>query len=185
VSQPSTNITAFQNAYPNISESAWIHPSANIIGNVNIHENASIWCGAVVRGDVNSITIGQCTNIQDLSVLHVSHPTINKPAGSPLNIGNYVTVGHNVILHGCCIHDECLIGMGSLIMDDAIIEHQVIVGAGSLVAEGKTLQSGYLYLGRPAKQIRPLTIDEIAYFKQSANYYAALAENYKAQSINN
>jgi carbonic anhydrase/acetyltransferase-like protein (isoleucine patch superfamily) len=163
---------------PEIASTSWVHHSANVIGNVLVGDHSSIWCGAVIRGDVNKITIGHHTNIQDLSVLHVSHPTYDNPAGSPLNIGNYVTVGHNVILHGCNIHDECLIGMGSLIMDDVIVEKNVIVGAGSLVSEGKLLKSGFLYLGRPAKKIRELTHEEIAYFKKSAEYYTALALNY-------
>lgn len=175
----SINIASFLTHHPDISNSAWVHQSANVIGNVSIHEHVSIWCGAVLRGDVNSITIGHHTNIQDLCVLHVSHPTLDKPAGSPLTIGNYVTCGHGVILHGCHLEDECLIGMGSLIMDDAIIEKNVIVGAGSLVSERKVLKSGYLYLGRPAKQIRKLTDDEIAYFRLSADYYVALAKNHK------
>ncbi|MFA5171912.1 MAG: gamma carbonic anhydrase family protein [Sulfuriferula sp.] len=177
-----TNISSYLKHYPDIADSSWVHHSANIIGNVNIGAHTSIWCGVVIRGDVNKIDIGHHTNIQDLSVLHVSHPTIDNTNGSPLSIGNYVTVGHNVILHGCCIQDECLIGMGSLIMDDVIVEKNVIVGAGSLVSEGKILESGFLYLGRPAKCIRALTDSELAYFKKSADYYVALAQNYNIQS---
>ncbi len=179
---PPSNITAYLQYYPAISGSTWIHHSANIIGNVSVGEHTSVWCGVVIRGDVNKIAIGHHTNIQDLSVLHVSHPTIDNADGSPLSIGNYVTVGHNVILHGCYIQDECLIGMGSLIMDDAVVEKNVIVGAGSLVSEGKVLESGFLYLGRPAKRIRPLTNSELSHFKKSAEYYVALAQNYNIQS---
>ncbi|BBO99446.1 gamma carbonic anhydrase family protein [Sulfuriferula nivalis] len=178
MSTHSKNIEAYIQHFPEISASSWVHHSANVIGRVKIADHSSIWCGAVIRGDVNHINIGHHTNIQDLSVLHVSHPTTIKSDGSPLNIGNYVTVGHNVILHGCNIQDECLIGMGSLIMDDAIVERNVIVGAGSLVSEGKILESGFLYLGRPAKKIRALTPEEIAYFKKSADYYTALSLNY-------
>lgn len=163
---------------PVISPTAWIHHSAVVIGDVIVGDNSSIWCGAVVRGDVNYIRIGNNTNIQDNSVLHVSHKTAIDPDGSPLTIGNNVTVGHSVILHGCEIGDECLIGMGSLIMDKAVIEPNVLIGAGSLVAEGKRLLSGHLYLGRPAKLIRPLTNEELAYFKYSAAHYVNLSSNY-------
>jgi carbonic anhydrase/acetyltransferase-like protein (isoleucine patch superfamily) len=141
-------------------------------------ENSSVWCGAVLRGDVNRIVVGNCTNIQDLSVLHVSHPTADKPLGSPLTIGDWVTVGHGVILHGCTIGDECLIGMGSMVMDDAVIEPQVMLGAGSLVSPGKVLQSGYLYLGRPAQRARALTADELAYLRYSAQHYVRVKDNY-------
>lgn len=173
-----SNITSYLKYHPDISDSSWVHHSANIIGDVSIGVHTSVWCGVVIRGDVNKINIGHHTNIQDLSVLHVSHPTLENPDGSPLSIGNYVTVGHNVILHGCCIQDQCLIGMGSLLMDNVTVEKNVIVGAGSLVSEGKVLESGFLYLGRPAKRIRVLTDSELSYFKKSAEYYVALAQNY-------
>ena len=172
------NIAAFQGIQPNIAASAFIHYSAHIIGEVSIGANSSVWCNAVVRGDVNSISIGDDSNIQDLSVLHVSHKTPENPDGAPLIIGNRVTVGHSVILHGCTIHDECLIGMGSIIMDKAVLQPQVLIGAGSLVPEGKVLQSGYLYLGRPVKQVRALTQDEIAYFNYSAQHYVRLQQSY-------
>ncbi len=175
-----TNITTHQGNAPEIAESAYVHHSAQIIGEVSIGANCSIWCGAVIRGDVNRISIGNNSNIQDLSVLHVSHKTASNPAGAPLIIGERVTVGHSVILHGCTIEDECLIGMGTIIMDKALLETQVLVGAGSLVPEGKVLQSGYLYLGRPVKQIRPLTPEEIAYFDYSADLYVKLQKSYMA-----
>jgi carbonic anhydrase/acetyltransferase-like protein (isoleucine patch superfamily) len=137
-----------------------------------------VWPGAVIRGDVNSIVIGDASNIQDGSVLHVSHKTPASPAGGPLVIGARVTVGHTVILHACTIGDECLIGMGSIILDRAVIQKQVLLGAGSLVPEGKVLESGYLYLGRPAKRVRELTAEEIAYFNYSAQHYVQLAQSY-------
>ena len=174
------NIMSYLTHQPVIADSAWVHHSANVIGRVSIDEHSSIWCGAVIRGDVNQINIGHHSNIQDLSVLHVSHGSSQKPAGAPLTLGDYVTIGHGVILHGCTIQNECLIGMGSLVMDDVVIEPQVMLGAGSLVPEGKVLQSGYLYLGRPAKLVRALTIEEIAYFKYSAEHYVTLSQNYAA-----
>lgn len=172
------NITAHQGNTPEIAPNAYIHPSAQIIGEITIGENSSVWCNAVIRGDVNRITIGSNSNIQDLSILHVSHKTPQNPAGVPLIIGDRVTVGHSVILHGCTIQDECLIGMGSIVMDKAVLETQVLVGAGSLVPEGKVLQSGYLYLGRPVKQVRALTQEEIAYFNYSAAHYVKLQQGY-------
>jgi len=175
----SSNIIAHHGKMPEIDSSAFIFSSAQIIGEVSIGEDSSVWCGAVIRGDVNSIDIGNDTNIQDLSVLHVSHKTPENPDGAPLIIGDRVTIGHSVILHGCTIHDECLIGMGSIVMDKAVLEPQVLVGAGSLVPEGKVLQSGYLYLGRPVKQLRPLTPEELAYFNYSAEHYVKMQRSYK------
>ena len=175
------SLQSYLDSIPKIAHNAWIHHSANIIGNVILGEHSSVWCGVTIRGDVNHIQIGANTNIQDNSVLHVSHKTALDPKGSPLSIGDNVTIGHGVILHGCQIGNECLIGMGSLIMDKVIVEPQVLVGAGSLVAEGKVLLSGHLYLGRPAKLIRLLTSAELTYFKYSAQHYVDLARQYKSQ----
>ena len=163
---------------PSLAAGAWVHPRATVIGEVALGSNASVWPGAVIRGDVNSISIGAASNIQDGSVLHVSHKTPANPAGGPLVIGARVTVGHTVILHACTIEDECLIGMGSIILDRAVIRKHVLLGAGSLVPEGKVLDSGHLYLGRPAKLVRALTEEEITYFRYSAEHYVALARSY-------
>ncbi len=162
-----------------LAAGAWVHPCATVIGEVSLGCDASVWPGAVIRGDVNSITIGEASNIQDGSVLHVSHKTLDNPAGGPLIVGARVTVGHTVILHACTIEDECLIGMGSIILDRAVIQRHVLLGAGSLVPEGKVLESGFLYLGRPAKQVRELTADEMAYFNYSAQHYVQLARSYQ------
>lgn len=172
------NIQHFLNQYPQIGEAAYIHSSATVIGDVEIGKNSSVWPNTVIRGDVNFIRIGQGTNIQDLSMLHVSHKSSWQPGGSPLIIGNHVTIGHQVLLHGCTIEDECLIGMGSIVMDKVVVQKHVMLAAGSLVPEGKVLESGYLYLGRPAKRIRPLTEDEIAHFMYSANHYIKLKNDY-------
>jgi carbonic anhydrase/acetyltransferase-like protein (isoleucine patch superfamily) len=166
-------------AAPTLDAGAWVHPRATVIGEVSLGRDASVWPGAVIRGDVNSIAIGEASNIQDNSVLHVSHKTPANPAGGPLIIGARVTVGHTVILHACTIGDECLIGMGSILLDRAVVEKHVLLGAGSLVPEGKILESGYLYLGRPAKMVRALTEEEIAYFSYSAQHYVALARSYQ------
>lgn len=164
---------------PQLATGAWVHPRATVIGEVSLGADSSVWPGAVIRGDVNHISIGDATNIQDGSVLHVSHKTEHDPTGGPLVIGARVTVGHTVILHACTIGDECLIGMGSIILDRVVVKKHVLLGAGSLVPEGKVLESGYLYLGRPARQVRPLTEEEIAYFDYSARHYVKLAQSYQ------
>jgi carbonic anhydrase/acetyltransferase-like protein (isoleucine patch superfamily) len=163
---------------PVIGERVFLHPSCQVIGDVRIGDDSSVWCNTVLRGDVNRIVIGRGTNVQDLTMGHVSHKAPEKPEGSPLLIGDYVTVGHSVILHGCTIGNECLIGTGSIIMDDVVIPGRVMIGAGSLVSPGKVLLSGMLYVGHPAKALRALTDEEIAYLKYSAEHYMELKDNY-------
>jgi carbonic anhydrase/acetyltransferase-like protein (isoleucine patch superfamily) len=172
------SVASHHGATPRLAAGAWVHPRATVIGEVSLGADTSVWPGSVIRGDVNSISIGDATNIQDGSVLHVSHKTPANPAGGPLVIGARVTVGHTVILHACTIEDECLIGMGSIVLDRAVIQKHVLLGAGSLVPEGKVLESGHLYLGRPAKLVRALSDDEIAYFAYSAAHYVQLARSY-------
>jgi len=172
------NVQSFNNHTPRIADYVYIHQTASIIGDVHIGPDCSIWPGAVIRGDVNSIRIGAGTNIQDLSVLHVNHKSSEDPIGAPLIIGNNVTIGHTVILHGCTIEDECLIGMGSIVMDKAVLQKHVLLAAGSLVPEGKVLESGYLYVGSPARRMRPLTEEEIGHLNDSANHYIALKNDY-------
>jgi carbonic anhydrase/acetyltransferase-like protein (isoleucine patch superfamily) len=163
---------------PGLGARVFLHPSCQVIGDVKLGDDSSVWCNTVLRGDVNRIVIGRGSNVQDLTIGHVSHRTPEKPDGSPLIVGEYVTVGHSVILHGCTIGNECLIGMGSIIMDDAVIPDRVMIGAGSLVSPGKMLESGMLYMGRPAKAVRALTDEEMAYLKQSAVHYIGLKDNY-------
>lgn len=171
-------ISSYLNTSPVLGDRVYLHPSCQVIGDVKIGDDSAVWCNTVLRGDVNRIEVGRGTNIQDLTMCHVSHKTADKPDGSPLIIGDYVTVGHSVILHGCRIGNECLIGMGSIIMDDAVICDNVMIGAGSLVAPGKTLESGVLYMGRPAKAVRELTDGEITHLRYSAEYYIKLKNNY-------
>lgn len=161
-----------------LAERVFVHESAQVIGDVTLGPDSSVWCNTVLRGDVNRIVIGTGTNVQDLTMGHVSHKNPKKPEGSPLIIGDHVTVGHSVILHGCRIGNECLIGMGSIVMDDVVIEDRVMLGAGSLVSPGKVLKSGHLYIGRPAMPVRELTADEIAYLKYSAEHYIRVKDNY-------
>jgi carbonic anhydrase/acetyltransferase-like protein (isoleucine patch superfamily) len=177
-----SSLQSFSGYAPQLDASVYVHSSATVIGDVHLGENASVWPSAVIRGDINFIKIGAGSNIQDCAVLHVNHKSAQDPAGSPLIIGNNVTIGHTVILHGCTIEDECLIGMGSIVMDKAVVQKHVLVAAGSLVPEGKVLESGYLYVGRPAKKIRALTVDEIAFFMVSANGYITLKNQYLSQS---
>lgn len=165
---------------PRIGQEVFIHASASVIGDVELGDHVSVWPGTVIRGDVNHIRIGAGTNVQDLSVLHVNHRSSADPDGAPLVIGSNVTIGHNVLLHGCTIGDECLIGMGSIVLDKAVIKKHVLLGAGSLVPEGKILESGYLYLGSPARRIRKLTEKELVHFIYSAQNYIRLKDAYLA-----
>lgn len=163
---------------PVVGEKVFLHDSAQVIGDVVIGEDCSIWFNAVIRGDVNHIRIGRGSNVQDLAMCHVAHKTTDKPEGSPLIIGDYVTVGHSVVLHGCRIGNEVLVGMQSLVMDDAVIGDQVMIGAGSLVPPGKVLESGMLYVGRPVKAVRKLTPEEITGLRYSADHYIKVKNNY-------
>lgn len=176
--QTSNNIQGFNQHVPCIDDTAFVHASATIIGDAVIGAHSSVWPGAVIRADINAIRIGSNTNIQDLSMLHVNHRSPRDPEGSPLIIGNNVTIGHTVILHGCTIEDESLIGMGSIVMDKAVVQKQVLLAAGSLVPAGKVLESGYLYVGRPAQKMRALTSDEFAHLLYSANHYVSVKNQY-------
>lgn len=171
-------IRPFENIHPQIADSCYVDQNADIIGDVTIGEDSSIWPMTVIRGDVNIIRIGHSSNIQDGSVLHVSHAGDYNPEGAGLFIGDYVTVGHKVLLHACNIGNDCLIGMGSIIMDDTIVEDQVIIGAGTLVPPNKVLKSGHLYLGNPMKEIRPLKDSEFEFLRYSAEHYVRLKNRY-------
>jgi len=168
----------FEGISPAIADSTFVDDSAVIIGDVIIGEDSSVWPITAIRGDVNIIRIGHSTNIQDGSVLHGSHASEYNPKGAELHIGDQVTVGHKVLLHGCRIGNQCLIGMGSIVMDNAIVEDQVMIGSGSLVTPGKTLESGFMYLGSPAQKVRPLTEREIASIAYTADYYISLKNRY-------
>jgi len=172
-------IRAFENKLPEVAHSAYVDETALVVGDVVVGEETSIWPMSVVRGDIHSIRIGARTNIQDGSILHVTHDSEYKPGGSPLNVGNDVTVGHQAILHACTVGNQCLIGMGSVIMDDAVIEDGAMIGAGSLVNSGKHVEGGYLWLGRPAKRVRELTEQEKGYLRYSASHYVKLMKRHK------
>jgi len=172
-------IRNFEGTQPEIHSSTYVDDTALILGDVQIGENSSIWPLTVIRGDVNSILIGDNTNIQDNSVLHVSHDGPYNPSGFNLKIGNNVTVGHRVILHGCQIGNSCLIGMGSTIMDGTIIEPHNLIGAGSLVPPNKHLESGYLWMGSPIRKVRKLSTEELEFIEYSAQHYVNLKNRHQ------
>jgi carbonic anhydrase/acetyltransferase-like protein (isoleucine patch superfamily) len=173
------SVRSYKESQPQIAPSAFVDESAVVIGDVVVGEESSVWPMAVVRGDVNFIRIGERSNVQDGSVLHVTHDHGGAPGGFPLLIGDEVTVGHNVTLHGCTIGDRCLIGMGSIILDGATLEEGVLLAAGSLVPPGKTLEGGYLWLGSPVKRGRPLSDAEWDWFGYSAAHYSRLKDEHK------
>ncbi|MDT8386154.1 MAG: gamma carbonic anhydrase family protein [Thiogranum sp.] len=171
-------IRRFEDIYPDIHPSAYVDEQALVIGSVEIGPDTSIWPMTVVRGDINTITIGSRTNIQDGSVLHVTHDSEYAQGGHPLVIGDAVTVGHKAILHACTVEDYCLIGMGATVLDGAVIEAGAMIGAGALVSPGRRLEGGYLYLGMPARQARALTDGEKRYLEYSAAHYVRLKQRY-------
>jgi carbonic anhydrase/acetyltransferase-like protein (isoleucine patch superfamily) len=171
-------IRNYQGIVPTIDPSAYVDQNAIVIGDVSIGQDASLWPMAVARGDIQHIEIGARTNIQDGSVLHVTHDSQYKPGGQPLIIGEGVTVGHSVVLHACTIEDYCLIGIGSIILDGAVIHAKAMLGAGTLVTPGKELRGGFLWVGRPAKRVRALTAKELEYLEYSASHYVKLKDRH-------
>ena len=169
----------YKNITPSIGQKSWIAPSADVIGDVTCGEDCSIWFGCVVRGDVHSIKIGNRVNIQDLSMIHVTHyKKDDKSDGNPTIIEDDVTVGHRVMLHGCTIEKACLIGMSTTILDGAVIGKESIVGAGSLVTKNKVFPPRSLIMGSPAKVVRELSDDEIKELYASAARYVTFKEDY-------
>jgi len=171
-------IMAFAGESPVLGEKVYIDESAVLIGKVKLADDVSIWPTAVVRGDVESIRIGEATNVQDGAVLHVSHAGPFSPEGRPLHIGKGVTIGHRAVVHACCIGDYCLIGIGAIILDGVVLEDYVLLGAGALVPPGKKLAGGYLYVGMPVKQVRALTVQEKEFLHYSSAHYVELKNRY-------
>ena len=171
-------IRTYQGTTPQLGANAFVDGSAVVIGDVVVGDDSSVWPLTVIRGDMHRIRIGARTSVQDASVLHITHAGPFNPDGFPLLIGDDVTIGHKVMLHGCTVGNRILIGMGSTVMDGAVIEDEVILGAGSLVPPGRVLESGFLYVGSPAKQIRPLTEKERAFFTYSAANYVRLKDQH-------
>jgi carbonic anhydrase/acetyltransferase-like protein (isoleucine patch superfamily) len=158
---------------PQVADSAWVADNAQVMGAVTIAADASVWFGVTVRGDTDTITIGQGSNIQDGSVMHADH-------GKPLTVGKHVTVGHMVMLHGCTIGDESLIGIGAVVLNGAKIGKNCLVAAGSLVTEGKAFPDGTMIMGAPAKVVRELSPEQIEGLRQSARHYVENARRFKA-----
>jgi carbonic anhydrase/acetyltransferase-like protein (isoleucine patch superfamily) len=170
----------FKDISPKIGEKTWIAPSADVIGDVTVGQDCSIWFGCVVRGDVHYISIGDRTNIQDLSMIHVTHyKKADKSDGNPTVIGNDVTIGHRVMLHGCTIEDACLIGMSATILDGAVIGKESIVGAGALVTKNKVFPPRSLIMGSPAKVVKELSDEEVKELYASASRYVKFKEDYR------
>ncbi|MBT8140488.1 MAG: gamma carbonic anhydrase family protein [Gammaproteobacteria bacterium] len=173
------NIRAFGQHSPSLAPDVYIDPAATVIGKVELGQQASVWPGAILRGDVNRIAVGARSNIQDGSIIHVSRPTAKQAEGYPTLLDDEVTIGHGVVLHGCRIESQVLVGNRAVVMDGAILQRHVMVGANALVPPGKLLQSGYLYIGSPCKQARPLSDAEIAGLATSANNYVELGKQYR------
>lgn len=173
-----SSIRSYKGISPQIGQGVYIDTSSVLVGDIKIGDDSSVWPLVAARGDVNHIHIGDRTNIQDGSVLHVTHKNAENPEGYPLLIGNDVTIGHKVMLHGCTIKDRVLVGMGAIVLDGVIVEQDVMIGAGSLVPPNKVLESGYLYVGSPVTQARPLNDKERAFLQKSADNYVQNKNDY-------
>jgi carbonic anhydrase/acetyltransferase-like protein (isoleucine patch superfamily) len=171
-------IRSFEEKHPILGKNVYIDPAAVVIGEVTLGDDSSVWPMAVIRGDVNYIQIGHSCSIQDGAILHVTHDGPYTPGGKALILGDGITVGHQAVLHACTIDNYCLIGMGALILDGAHVKDHVMIGAGSIVSPGKVLDSGYLYLGNPARAIRALSAQEIEQLEYSAQHYVRLKNKY-------
>ncbi|MGH1472011.1 MAG: gamma carbonic anhydrase family protein [Cellvibrionaceae bacterium] len=174
------SVRTYQGITPTIGTDVYIDEASSVIGDVTIGKDSSIWPGAVLRGDVNHISVGKRTSVQDGAVLHVTHKSETLPDGWPLIIGDDVTIGHNASLHGCRIGDRILVGIGAIVLDNVTVEDEVIIGAGTLVPPGKTLESGFLYVGSPCKQVRALTDNERERLSYSAQHYVKVKNQFLA-----
>ncbi len=166
-------VQSFGSFRPQVADSAFIHESAQVIGRVSIGGSSSVWCNAVLRGDVNTISIGVGTNIQDCCVLHVEHDQF------PLTVGNHVTVGHSAVLHGCIVEDECVVGIGAIVLNGARIGRGSVVAAGAIVPEGVAIPAGSLVMGVPGKVRRAVSEAEQVRFRENAQHYIDLARQYE------
>ncbi|MFA7320791.1 MAG: gamma carbonic anhydrase family protein [Dokdonella sp.] len=176
------NIRAFNGIVPRLGANAYVDADALVIGDVELGEDASIWPGAVVRGDVQRIRVGARSSIQDGAVLHVTHDGPYTPGGSPLLIGADVTVGHAAVLHACTVEDACLIGIHATLLDGAVVRRHSMIGAGAMLSPGKVVGEGELWLGNPARFTRKLSDEEIERLYYSAQNYVRLKDQYLRQS---
>ena len=168
----------FKGITPTLGERVFVDPSSVVLGDVELGDDSSVWPLVAIRGDMNHIRIGARSNVQDGAILHITHASSYNPDGYPLIIGEEVTIGHMAMLHGCTIGNRVLVGMSATVMDGAVVEDDVVIGAGSLVPPGKRLESGKLYMGRPVKEVRDLTEKEMSFFSYSASNYVKLKEEH-------
>jgi carbonic anhydrase/acetyltransferase-like protein (isoleucine patch superfamily) len=175
------SLRSFQGKTPEIGQRVLIDPSAVVLGQVTLADDVSIWPQVAIRGDMHCIRVGARTSVQDGSVLHITHAGPYNQEGWPLDIGCDVTIGHSAVLHGCALGNRVLVGMSATVMDGAVVEDDVVIAAGALVTPGKHLRSGYLYAGSPAREVRPLSDKEMAYFIYSAGNYVKLKDQHIAE----
>ena len=176
------NLLSFGGKAPRIDPAAFVAPGAQLIGDIEIGPDASIWYNCVLRGDVNRIRIGARTNIQDGSVLHVDSPRPATPEGHPTLIGEDVLIGHLAMVHGCILEDRAFVGLGSIVMDGCRIESEAMLAAGAMLTPGKTIPSGQLWAGRPAKYVRDLTPADIAGMRAGVAHYVELARRHRDEA---
>lgn len=174
-------IRSYQGVTPELGERVFVDPTAVVLGDVKLGDDASVWPMAVVRGDMHHIRIGKNTSVQDGAVLHITHASDFNPGGYPLIIGDEVTIGHKAVLHGCTLGNRILVGMGAIVMDGVTVEDEVIIAAGALVPPGKTLAGGYVYAGNPARQLRAISDKERKFFSYSAGNYVRLKDKHLAE----
>lgn len=172
------SIRPYREIYPVLGQRVFVDDSAVVIGDVELGDDCSVWPGAVIRGDMHRIRVGARTSVQDNAVLHITHASDFNTDGWPLNVGDDVTIGHGACLHGCTVGNRVLVGIGATVLDGAIVEDEVVIGAGALVPPGKRLESGFLYIGSPCKQARPLKESEKQFFLYSAQNYVKLKNEY-------
>ncbi len=173
-----TSLRPYRGTMPKLGQRVYIDPASTVIGDVTLGDDVSVWPGAVIRGDMHWIKVGHRSNVQDNAVLHITHASDYNPDGFPLTVGDDVVIGHRAILHGCTVGDRILVGNGAIVNDGAVVHDEVIIGAGCIVPPGKVLESGYVYVGNPAKPLRPVTDEEIAFFRYSPANYVKLKDEY-------
>ena len=173
-----TNVRAYRNIQPKLGANVYVDPAATVIGDVELGDDGSVWPGAVLRGDVERIRVGARTNVQDGAVLHVTHDGPYTPGGRPCIVGADVTIGHGAVIHACTIEDCCLIGMHATVLDGAVVKRHAFIGAGALIAPGKVVGEGELWVGNPARCMRKLGDTEIEALRYSARHYVELKNDY-------
>ena len=175
------SIRSHRGISPKLGRRVYVDPQATVIGDVSLGDDASVWPGAVIRGDMHSIKVGARSNVQDNAVLHITHASDFNPDGWPLTIGDDVVIGHRAVLHGCTLGNRILVGNGAIVNDGAIVQDEVIIGAGCMVPPGKSLESGFVYVGNPCKQMRALSEAEKTFFTYSPANYVKLKDQYLAE----